>query len=342
MSENARAADDGDGNGTGPDTTDETDRGTATDREDSHQDRATDTVPTGLPGEATYRTVDGESFHVVEAGPEAGELVVLLHGFPEFWYGWRDQIAPLANAGYRVVAVDQRGYNRSPKPAARRAYRLAALADDVTGLVDAYGRDRAHVVGHDWGGVVGWWLAARRPERLHRFVAVQAPHPAVIRGTLRRDPTTLARTSYAVAFQAPAVPEAVSRAFGWRLPRTIMRRTAMPGSFDETDFRRYVAAWERPGAFTAMVNWYRANARSLPRLSEPASVPTRIVWGGDDSFLPTRMAHDSTDYADDVRTTLLPEATHWLHHDVPAKVTDAILAELGGAAGSRSTRGRPD
>lgn len=305
-------------------------------------ERRTDDLPAGVPGEATYRTVDGESFHVVEAGPEGGELVVLLHGFPEFWYGWRDQIAPLANAGYRVVAVDQRGYNRSPKSPERRDYRLAALAEDVIGLVDAYDRERAHVVGHDWGGVVGWWLAARRPERLRRFVAVQAPHPAVIRGTLRRDPTTLVRASHAVAFQVPVAPEAASRALGWRLPKTIMRRTAMPGSFDEADFRRYVAAWERPGAFTAMLNWYRANARSPPRLPESVSVPTRIVWGGDDSFLPTQMAHDSTDHADDVRVTMLPEATHWLQHDVPAKVTDAILDELGGRGGGRSARRRPE
>jgi Predicted hydrolases or acyltransferases (alpha/beta hydrolase superfamily) len=290
----------------------------------------TDTLPASVPGESRYRVVDGEPFHVVEAGPTDGQLVVLLHGFPEFWYGWRDQIGPLAAAGYRVVVPDQRGYNRSPKPDDRAAYRLPRLADDVLGLIDASDRETASVVGHDWGGVVGWWLASERPARLDRFVAVQAPHPGVIRGTIRRSPVTLARASHAVAFQLPVVPEVVSRAFGWRLPKTIVRRTSMPGSFDEAEFRRYVAAWERPGAFTAMLNWYRANVRSPPDLSGSVDVSTRIVWGAADSFLPTQMAHDSTDYTTDVRTTVVPEATHWLQHDVPAKVTDAILDELGG------------
>jgi pimeloyl-ACP methyl ester carboxylesterase len=289
----------------------------------------TDVVPTGVPGETRYRSVDGEPFHVLEVGPPDGPLVVLLHGFPECWYGWHDQIRPLAAAGYRVVVPDQRGYNRSPKPADRAAYRLPRLAADVVGLLDAYGRETASVVGHDWGGVVGWWLASERPARLDRFVAVQAPHPGVIRETLRRNPATLARTGHAVAFQPPALPEAVSRAFDWWLPKTIMRRTAMPGSFDDATLDRYTAAWEREGAFTAMLNWYRANARSPPTVSDTTRVPTRIVWGREDSFLQTEMAHDSLDRCRDGRLSTL-DATHWLHHDVPARVSDAIADELGG------------
>ncbi|MEZ3116556.1 alpha/beta fold hydrolase [Halobaculum sp. MBLA0147] len=305
--------------------------------------RETDTLPETVPGEARYRRVDGEQFHVVEAGPADGELVVCLHGFPEFWYGWHEQIGPLARAGYRVVVPDQRGYNRSPKPSHVAAYRIDRLADDVVGLIDAYDRDRAHVVGHDWGGVVGWWLAIHHPERLRRLVTANAPHPTVIRRTLRRNPTQLARTAYAVAFQLPAVPEAVSRAFDWRLPRTTMRRTAMPGTFDDRDFDRYRAAWERDGAFTTMLHWYRANGRRRPEPeTDRVDVPTRVVWGARDRFLRRGMAHESLEHCTDGRFTGLEEATHWLQHDVPTKVTDAILDELGGSAGSRAARQRPD
>ncbi|MFB6242823.1 MAG: alpha/beta fold hydrolase, partial [Halobaculum sp.] len=308
-----------------------------------HAGRETDDLPAGVPGETRYRTVDGRQFHVVEAGPERGELVVMLHGFPEFWYGWRDQIAPVAEAGYRVVVPDQRGYNRSAKPDRVADYRIDQLAADVIGLIDAYDRETAAVVGHDWGGVVGWWLALHHPSRVRRLVVANAPHPTVIRQTLRRDPTQLARTSYAFAFQLPVVPERVSRAFGWRLPRTMMRRTAMPGSFDREDFRRYRAAWERDGAFTTMLHWYRANGRSRPEPStDRVDVPTRVVWGAGDKFLESRMAHDSLDYCTDGRITRLEEATHWLQHDVPVKVADAILDELGGPGGSRRARQRPD
>jgi pimeloyl-ACP methyl ester carboxylesterase len=306
-------------------------------------DAETDDLPDGVPGEARYRTVGGRRFHVVEAGPPDGELVVLLHGFPEFWYGWRDQIAPVVEAGYRVAVPDQRGYNRSAKPRSVSAYRIHNLAADVSGLIEAYDRDSAHVVGHDWGGVVGWWLAIHDPERVDRLVTANAPHPTVIRRTLRRDPAQLARTSYALAFQLPALPEAASRAFGWRLPRTMMRRTAMPGTFDAADFRRYRAAWERDGAFTTMLHWYRANGRSVPRPeADEVEVPTRVIWGAGDRFLHQRMAHDSLDYCSDGRLTLLEEGTHWLQHDVPVKVADAILDELGGIAGNRNSLRRPD
>jgi pimeloyl-ACP methyl ester carboxylesterase len=306
-------------------------------------DTTTGDLPTGVPGDARYRTVDGRRFHVVEAGPETGELVVLLHGFPEFWYGWRDQIAPLADAGYRVLVPDQRGYNRSTKPESVSSYRIDRLAEDVSGLIESVGRDSAHVVGHDWGGVVGWWLALHNPESVERLVTANAPHPTVIRRTLSRDPAQAARTSYALAFQLPAVPEAVSRAFDWRLPTTMMRRTAMPGSFDAQDFRRYRAAWERDSAFTTMLHWYRANGRSRPDPeTDDVTVPTRVIWGAEDRFLKTQLAHDSLDFCADGRLTLLSEATHWCQHDVPVKVSDAILDELGGPGGSRAARRRPD
>ena len=289
--------------------------------------RETDDLPSHVPGTTRYRTVNGRRFHLVEAGPESGELVVLLHGFPEFWWGWHAQIGPLARAGYRVVVPDQRGYNRSAAPDTVSAYRIERLASDVTGLIDAYDRESAAVVGHDWGGVVGWWVTLHSPERVRRLVTANGPHPTVIRRTLSRDPGQLARTSYAFAFQLPAIPEAVTRAFDWRLPVRMMRRTSLPGTFDTTDFDRFRGAWDR--SFSTMLDWYRANGRSRPvPETDTVTVPTRVIWGASDRFLQQSMAFDSLDYCTDGRSTVLEDATHWLHHEYPDDVTDAILAEL--------------
>ncbi|QLG61497.1 alpha/beta fold hydrolase [Halorarum salinum] len=291
---------------------------------------ATDDLPPEVPGEARYVEANGRRFHVVEAGPADGDLVLLLHGFPEFWYGWRHQIRPLAEAGYRVVVPDQRGYNRSEKPEAVRDYRIEHLTADVLGFIDAHGRETAALVGHDWGGVVGWWVALRHPERLSTFVAANAPHPTVFRETLRSDPEQLLRSSYAAFFQLPVLPERASRALNWRLPTWLMRESSMPGTFSAADFDRYRAAWSRPGAFTAMLNWYRAAARERPRPSDPeVTVPTRIVWGAGDRFLRRLMAHDSLSYCVDGRFSHVDEATHWVQHEQPVRVADLILDELG-------------
>ena len=288
-----------------------------------------ETLPPDVPGESTFVEANGRTFHVVEAGPDDGDLVLLLHGFPEFWYGWRDQIRPLVNEGYRVVVPDQRGYNRSERPGRVRDYRIEALSADVTGLIDAYDRETAALVGHDWGGVVGWWTALHSPERLSSFVAVNAPHPTVVRRTLSGDPVQLFRSSYALFFQLPKVPEALTRAANWRLPVRMMRESSMPGTFSTADFDRYRAAWRREGAFTAMLNWYRAAARRRPTPeTDEVAVPTRLIWGVHDQFLKHRMAYDSVDYCADGRITNIHEATHWVQHEQPAKVADTILAEL--------------
>ncbi|MFC7070855.1 alpha/beta fold hydrolase [Halobaculum lipolyticum] len=291
--------------------------------------REPDDVPADVPGESTFVEANGRTFHAVEAGPANGELVLLLHGFPEFWYGWRDQIRPLVDEGYRVVVPDQRGYNRSERPGRVADYRIEELAADVTGLIDAYDRDTAAVVGHDWGGVVGWWTAIHAAERLSSFVAINAPHPTVIRRTLSGDPAQLLRSGYALFFQVPKLPEAVVRAANWRLPTTMMRESSMPGTFSTADFDRYREAWGREGAFTAMLNWYRASGRHRPvPETDEVTVPTRVIWGVHDQFLKRRMAYDSVDYCTDGRLTTFQEATHWVQHEQPIKVADVVVDEL--------------
>ncbi|HEV3025573.1 MAG TPA: alpha/beta fold hydrolase, partial [Pirellulales bacterium] len=197
--------------------------------------------------------------HVVAAGPEQGPLVILLHGFPEFWYGWRHQIGPLAAAGYRVWAPDQRGYNTSDKPRGRAAYRLDALAEDVVGLIDAAGRPKAVVVGHDWGGAVAWHLGSRFADRIDRLVVLNVPHPQVFMALLRRSPRQLLRSSYMFAFQCPWLPEWAARRQHWRAMADGLRQSSRRGTFSDAEIDKYREAWSQPGAFSAMVNWYRAN-----------------------------------------------------------------------------------
>jgi pimeloyl-ACP methyl ester carboxylesterase len=280
-------------------------------------------------GESVALDGDGVRLHAVRAGPADGPLVVLLHGFPEFWYGWHEQVRPLAEAGYRVVVPDQRGYNFSDKPAGVGAYRIDALSRDVLGVLDAHDRARAHVVGHDWGAAVAWWTALAHPDRVRTLTAVNVPHPTVMRERLRRSWGQRLRSWYVLAFQAPAVPETVARAGNWRLPVRAMRRSSLPGTFGADDFERYRAAWGQEGAFRAMVNWYRAAVRERPDPpTETVEPPTLVVWGARDEFLEREMAHRSVEHCRDGRLATLSDATHWVTHEYPDRVTGLLREQF--------------
>jgi len=289
----------------------------------------------------------GVQLHVRVAGPDEGPLVVLLHGFPEFWYGWRHQIPALAEAGYRVVVPDQRGYNRSDAPRAVAAYDLDLLADDVCAVIGALGRDQAAVVGHDWGAMVGWHLAHACPERLRRLAVLNVPHPYVFRETLRTCPTQLLRSTYALFFQLPAVPEWVLGGNGgWGLT-ALLRWSSRPDTFDATDLACYRRAWRRPGRLRGMLHWYRAAARRALRTTpsfDAVDVPTLVVWGAQDVALDRRMAAPSAAMSVDGNLELLPEATHWVQHDAPTTVNQLLLDHLerGGeqSAGARGEERR--
>ena len=275
------------------------------------------------------RSVDGASvrLHVVEAGPADGPLVVLLHGFPEFWYGWRRQIAPLARAGWRVWAPDQRGYNRSAAPPDVAAYDVDRLADDVLALLDAAGAERARVVGHDWGAIVGWWLAMRDAGRVERLAVLNVPHPLAYRELVLRSPSQAARSWYVAFFQLPALPERALRRFG---ARSLVASSA-PGTFTPADLDRYRAAWARPGAARGMISWYRAAARRAGRLhpGDPeVRPPTLVVWGEDDLALDARLAERSLAYCRDGRLVRLPGVSHWVQHEAAERVNRELLAFL--------------
>jgi len=282
-----------------------------------------------LPGESVVVETNGISLHTRQAGPEDGPLVVLLHGFPEFWYGWHRQIEPLAKAGYRVVVPDQRGYNRSDKPDGVGSYHIDTLADDVVGLIDAADRETAAVAGHDWGAAVAWWLALSHPDRIGSLTAVNVPHPIVMEDTLRNSLSQLRKSWYMFAFQLPALPEAISTANNCRALRRGLVDSSRPGTFSSADIERYHEAWRQPGALTAMINWYRAMGRYRPQPpQEQVSVPTLIMWGRQDEFLEPKMAEESLDYCDDAELVSFPSATHWVLHEKPKETAESLLAHL--------------
>lgn len=270
--------------------------------------------------------VNGITLHGIEAGPKEGPLVILLHGFPEFWWGWRYQIEPLAKAGFRVLAPDQRGYNLSDKPEGRRAYALDMLARDVIGLSEALGYGTCSLVGHDWGGLAAWWTASRHPDRIERLVAINAPHPAIAGDYMRRHPSQMLRSSYIGFFQLPYLPEILLSAGGCRNLKRALRRTSRSGTFPEADLAEYETAWSRPGALTSMLNWYRALPFRPPHRSlGQLAMPVLAIWGMQDRFLEFGLCERSLALCLRGRALPVSQATHWVHLEEAETVNGALL-----------------
>lgn len=270
--------------------------------------------------------LDGIRLHLAEAGPEDGPPTILLHGFPEFWFGWRHQIGPLAGNGLRLLVPDQRGYGLSDRPRGLAAYHLDRLAADVVALADACGAGRFRLVGHDWGGLVAFWVASLHPERVERLAVLNAFHPGVFSPYLRAHPGQLLRSAYAGLFQVPRLPERLLTARDSALLRALMRRSARPGTFGPAELDRYAREWARPGAVTAMLDWYRALAR-LPRVRHPPPVtaPTLILWGERDAALQPGLATASLALCERGRLQRFPDATHWVQHEAPEAVNAALI-----------------
>ncbi len=226
------------------------------------------------------------TLNAVAAGAKNGPVVLLLHGFPEFWYGWHKQIEPLAAAGFRVIVPDQRGYNKSSKPSGVRCYALTELVSDVIAIADQLGQKRIFLAGHDWGAAVAWSVALLHPNRVAKLA---------IPSNFRRGVASLAGSS-------------------------------RPGTFSADDLALYRAAWSQPGALTAMIHWYRAAFRYRAKFSDrTVHVPTRILWGLRDRFLMAEMARDSLHYCTQAELITFPEATHWLQHEEPARVSQILV-----------------
>jgi pimeloyl-ACP methyl ester carboxylesterase len=264
--------------------------------------------------------------HAMAAGPKDAPVVVLLHGFPEFWYGWHNQIEPLAAAGFRVIVPDQRGYNLSSKPQGVQSYSLAALTSDVMAIADQLGQQQIFLAGHDWGAAVAWSAALSHPERIAKLAIVNVPHPSVMRRYLQTNRRQLRRSWYIFFFQIPFLPEAFFRARNFRMGASALLRSSRPGTFSPQALAQYRAAWSQPGAVTSMIHWYRAGFRRRASFSDrTVRVPTRILWGQRDAFLLPEMAQESLRYCTSAELIPFPDASHWLQHEEPARVSQLLI-----------------
>ena len=264
--------------------------------------------------------------HAVADGSKDGPVVVLLHGFPEFWYGWHRQIEPLAAAGFRVIAPDQRGYNLSSKPSGVASYALYELVSDVIAIADQLGQKRIFLAGHDWGAAVAWSAAILHPQRVSKLAVLNVPHPSVMRKFLSTRMRQFLRSWYIFFFQLPYLPEAAFSALHFRLGANSLLRSSRPGTFPPGDLAQYRAAWSQPGALTAMINWYRAALRHPTKFSDrTVHVPTRILWGERDKFLIPEMARASLPYCTKAELFTFANASHWLQHEEPARVSELLI-----------------
>lgn len=277
---------------------------------------------------ARFVAVGDIRLHVVEAGDPVGPPLLLLHGFPEFWWGWRKQIRALTEAGFRIIMPDMRGYNLSDAPQDARDYGLDVLARDVVGLATAMGCECFNLVGHDWGGVVAWQVAGRHPERVRRLIVLDAPHPNAWSAGLLKHPMQAVRSSYVLFFQLPRIPEIMLGVDDFARLRAMLRRSARDDAFEPDALDRCAKAWQRPGRFTAMLNYYRALRRTPRHLSARVQASTLILWGGRDRFLGRHMAEESLTWCDEARLEVVEDATHWLHLEEPDRVSNAIIGHL--------------
>jgi len=286
-----------------------------------------------------FAHVNGVRLHYVAQG--AGKLVVLLHGFPEFWYSWRHQIPALAEH-FQVVAPDLRGYNDSEKPAGVANYQIDLLTADVMGLIRAFGEEKAIIVGHDWGGGVAWTFAADYPQATERLIVLNCPHPGAFQKQLRSNFRQLRRSWYMFFFQIPWLPE-----WGIRLNRRRFVEQAFRGmairkeAFPDEDLQRYVEALEKPGALTAAINYYRTAFRETVRRGERQFAkiirPTLLIWGEEDIALGKELTYNMEPYfTDRFEIKYIPRCSHWVQQEQPELVNRYMLEFLSDLIPARS------
>ena len=271
---------------------------------------------------------DGLPLHLVESGQ--GRLVLFLHGFPEFWYAWRRQLRLFGEVCH-AVAPDLRGYNLSAKPAGLEPYRMRCLVGDVEALANALGHERMVLVGHDWGGVVAWAAAIARPDLVERLVIVNAPHPGVFARLLADHPPQIEASRYIAEFLDPGTEDRMLADDARELARWITTYGIAKGFMTAADDRLYRAAWQIPGALTAMLAYYRNRGLSGPRREREAlavRVPTRVVWGMKDRALTPANLDGLVDYVPDLSVDRVDDAGHWVVHERPERVEAAVRAAL--------------
>jgi len=265
-----------------------------------------------------YADVGDIRLHYIEEGE--GPLVVLLHGFPESSFSWRNQIPALAHAGYHVIAPDLRGYGESSRPADVDAYRMTLIVQDIAGLIVRNG-GRCTLIGHDWGGIASWLMAMMHPALIERLVVMNAPHFVPMRREINRSFGQKMRLTYQLFFQLSLLPELFIRLFG----KALMSRL---GRFTSDEVRTYADAWRKPGATTAMLNYYRAIRRhraELRGLVRKIDVPTMLVWGERDPVFHKEMTEDFSEWVPNLRVERIAEAGHFVQTDAAEKVNALLI-----------------
>jgi len=260
--------------------------------------------------------------HCAAMGPRDAPLVVLLHGFPECWLSWRYQLPALAAAGFRAVAPDLRGYGRSDKPRGVSAYRIELLVRDAAELIVAMGRERADLVGHDWGAHIAWHVGMWEPRRVRRLAILNVPHPQRMWRGLRTV-RQLRKSWYMFFFQVPLLPE-------WFMSparlRALFRYTpARQGSYDDDVIEAMVAA---AGDRTAPIDYYRAAARYRSPPWKPLEAEALVIWGERDRWLGAELAEPDPRWVPRVRVERIAQASHWVQADAPARVNELLLSFL--------------
>ncbi|MEO1015437.1 MAG: alpha/beta hydrolase [Pseudomonadota bacterium] len=274
---------------------------------------------------------NGVNLHVVFAGPEDGAPVILIHGFPEFWYSWRRQAAALGKAGYRVAVPDLRGYNRSDKPKGQDAYTIDAYAADIVALMDAEDWETAHIAGHDVGAFVAWRLVDGHPDRIDRAVVFNIPPPAALADAeMKGDEST---SWYRTAFQVPFLPELALRAGGYRVLSRLLTKGAKAGAFSDQDMDIYRSAWARENAISTMLGFYRATDFSdLGDDGDGLTRPVFFVGAGKDAYVPAGGIEATTELLGAENIEVWPNASHWVLQEEPRLTVSAMIRHFGAAA----------
>jgi pimeloyl-ACP methyl ester carboxylesterase len=279
-----------------------------------------------------YAVVNGVRLHYVSAGK--GPLIIFLHGFPEFWYEWKDQLAQFGK-DYRAVAPDMRGYNLSAKPAGVEQYQMMQLVEDVRALAEHLGYKKFILVGHDWGGGVAWSFAIAHPGYLEKLVIINCPHPAILARELAANPAQQKASQYMLFFRSPQAEQQLSANNYAGLVDGVLGDGLKTGVFTEADKQAYIAAWSQPGALTGGLTYYRAANLGPPSPDAPAAppadpanmlvkVPTLVIWGEKDTALLTGNLDGMDKFVPDLTVKRIPDGSHWVIHEKPALVNGYI------------------
>lgn len=283
--------------------------------------------------EHKYADVNGVRLHYVTAGK--GKLIMFVHGFPEFWYEWKNQLVEFGQ-NFQAVAPDMRGYNLSSKPAEVDQYQVKYMVEDLRALAEKLGHKKFILVAHDWGGAIAWAFGIAHPECLEKLVIINAPHPGVFQRELRDNPAQQTASRYMLMFRQPQAEQTLSANNYALLVQIVLGEGLKNGVFNEDDKKAYIEAWSQPGALTGGLNYYRAArvgpptegdksegfATGLPSLD--VKVPTLVVWGEKDTALLTGNLEGLDKYVPNLTIKRIPDGTHWVIHEKPALVNEYI------------------